>query len=125
MNLQTLPLPKLKKKAQDIFNNYIRLRDEGKGCISCGNPIEHAGHYYSAGHHPALCFNEVNTNGQCIRCNRYLSGNLINYRIGLVKKYGEQKVLLLEWASKKPHKRWRRVELIAIIDYYEKEILKL
>jgi hypothetical protein len=125
MNLQTLPLPKLKKKAQAVFNTYIRLRDDSKGCISCGKPIKHAGHYFSAGHHSALCFNEVNTNGQCVRCNRYLSGNLINYRVGLVKRYGEKKVLLLEWAAKKPHKRWKRIELIAIIQYYEEETKKL
>jgi hypothetical protein len=121
MKLQTLPLPKLLKKAQDTFNAFIRLRDCNKGCISCTGPVEHAGHYYSQGHHSALRFNEVNVNGQCCRCNRWLSGNLINYRIGLVKRYGEQKVLLLEFAAKRPHKRWTRIELIAIIDHYKKE----
>lgn len=125
MKWQTLPLPKLKKKAQAIFNTYIRLRDDKQGCISCGKSINHAGHYYSEGHHPALQFNEVNVNGQCVRCNRHLHGNLINYRIGLVKRYGEQKVLLLEFAANRPAKRWKRVELMAIIQYYQEETKKL
>lgn len=122
---QTLTLPKLKKKAQATFNAYIRARDNDKGCISCSGQVQNAGHYYSEGHHPALQFNEVNVNGQCVRCNRYLHGNLINYRIGLVKRYGEQKVLLLEWTAKKPAKRWKRIELIAIIQYYQEETKKL
>ena len=40
-------LPKLKKKAQDTFNKWIRNRDAGLGCISCGADIDHAGHYFS------------------------------------------------------------------------------
>ena len=35
-------LPKLKKKAQETFNKWVRNRDAGKGCISCGGPIDHA-----------------------------------------------------------------------------------
>ena len=125
MRTKTLTLPKLLKKAQDTFNAFIRLRDCNKGCISCGKPVEHAGHYFSQGHHPALQFNEVNVNGQCVRCNKHLHGNLINYRIGLVKRYGEQKVQLLEFAAKKSHKRWGRVELIAIIEHYQNEAKKI
>lgn len=125
MKPKTLTLPRLLKKAQDTFNAFIRLRDCGKGCISCYKPVEHAGHYYSEGHHPALRFNEVNVNGQCCRCNKHLHGNLINYRIGLVKRYGEQKVQLLEFSAKKPHKCWSRVELIAIVEHYQNEAKKI
>lgn len=119
-----ISLKQLRKKAQDTFNAYIRFRDNDKGCISCGGTIEHAGHYFSQGHHPALCFNEVNTNGQCCRCNRFLSGNLIKYRSGLVKRYGEPKVLHLEAVARRSGKKWTRVELLAIIDHYQKEINK-
>jgi hypothetical protein len=114
------PLPKLKKKAQDTFNKWIRKRDKDKGCISCGASIDHAGHYFSSGHYSNLTFNEVNVNGQCLRCNNFLHGNLINYRKGLIQKYGEDKIKLLEMTSDlhKAHK-WSRTELEIIIQTYK------
>jgi hypothetical protein len=120
-----LALPKLLKKAQDTFNAYIRLRDCNKGCISCEGPVEQAGHYFSAGHHSLLRFNEVNTNGQCVRCNCYLHGNLIHYRAGLVKRYGEAKVLHLESAARRTVKKWSRAEIEAIIQHYRDEAIKI
>lgn len=115
------PLPKLLSKAQTVFNAWIRERDKDKGCISCGAPVEHAGHYYSAGHHSGLRFSEKNVNGQCLRCNNFLHGNLINYRKGLVKRYGTDYVHLLENIAdiRKAHK-WSRVELEAILQEYAK-----
>jgi len=115
------PLPKLLKKAQEAFNAFIRERDKDKGCISCDGPVQEAGHYFSQGHHSALRYNEVNTNGQCTRCNKWLHGNLINYRSGLIARYGEAKVLLLESSSKNKVKKWSRVELEAIIKLYKEE----
>ena len=89
-------IPKLTARAQEVFNRYIRNRDKDKGCISCPTgQVEHAGHYRSAGHYGGLRFNEMNVNGQCCHCNTFLHGNLINYRNGLVRRYGEQRVLLL------------------------------
>jgi hypothetical protein len=119
-----ISLPKLLAKAQIIFNRFIRLRDKDKGCISCGAEVTEAGHYYSQGHHSALRFNEINTNGQCTRCNCFLSGNLINYRKGLIQRYGEQKVLLLENGLRQTHK-WSRVELEILITEYKQKIKEL
>jgi hypothetical protein len=116
--IKTIPIPKLIAKAQKVFNAWIRERDKDFGCISCGAQVNHAGHYLSAGHHGHLRFNEVNVNGQCLRCNNFLHGNLINYRQGLVKKYGEEKVLMLE-AKARQTKKWSRVELEAIINEYK------
>jgi len=114
------PLPKLLKRAQDVFNRFIRERDKDKGCISCGAPVEQAGHYFSQGHHSALRYNEINTNGQCVRCNMYLSGNLIKYRQGLVKRYGAEKVERLELhADLKKAFKWSRIELEQIINKYK------
>ena len=112
------PLPKLLEKTQRIFNAYIRERD--KQCISCGGPVEQAGHYHSQGHHSALRFNPINTNGQCRRCNMFLHGNLIKYRQGLVEKHGEDIVLRLEEeANKNRLKKWSRAELEEIIKKYK------
>lgn len=112
-------LPALLKKAQIVFNRWIRNRDKDKGCISCPAQVSEAGHYYSQGHHSALRFNEVNTNGQCTRCNRFLHGNLIAYRKGIIKRHGQQKLDLLDSAARNRVKKWSRVELEEIIKLYD------
>lgn len=118
---KVVPLPKMLAKAQTVFNKWIRERDKEKGCISCNGPVEQAGHYFSQGHHSALRYNEMNTAGQCIRCNMYLSGNLIKYRQGLVKRYGEKEVLRLEQMAEIHRKwKWERFDLENIIIKYSK-----
>lgn len=114
-----VPLPKLKKKAQDIFNKWIRTRDQDERCISCNGPVEQAGHYFSSGHYSALTFDEMNVNGQDIRCNMFLNGNLIHYRQGLVKKYGEKAVKELEKKAEVRTYKWSRTELEEIIIKYK------
>lgn len=121
-----IPLPKLLKKAQTVFNAHIRERDKDLGCISCGGEVQQAGHYFSQGNHSALRFGlphsfaYMNTNGQCIKCNMYLHGNLIRYRQGLVSKYGEDEVLRLEEeADNNRTKKWSRDELEIIIETYK------
>ena len=86
------------REAQIVFNGYIRKRDEGKPCISCGSHTgkQNAGHYRSVGSAPELRFNELNCHLQCEKCNSYLSGNLINYRIELIKRIGLEQVDYLE-----------------------------
>lgn len=113
------------KIATRYFNAYIRKRDGDKPCISCGKYTTlQAGHFFSGGHHAALKFSEVNVNGQCVRCNMYLSGNLLGYQQGLVKKYGIIAVKELENLAayhKRKGYKWDRFFLIEIItDYKEK-----
>lgn len=111
-------VPQLLKKCQTVFNKFIRNRDAGQPCISCGSGTpNHAGHYLSQGHHSSLRFDENNTNLQCVRCNVFLHGNLINYRIGLIKKIGEEEVMKLEIMPKKAFK-WDRFTLIEKILFY-------
>lgn len=116
---KTTTLPKLLAKTQIVFNKFIRERDRDKGCISCGAEVTEAGHYYSQGHHSALRFNEINTNGQCTRCNRFLHGNLINYRFGLGRRYKKSKIDLLDAVgTRNPVKKWTRFELEELIKLY-------
>ena len=85
------------KDAQTAFNRWIRARDHGKPCISCGRfhgGQNHAGHYQSIGAHPELRFDENNCHLQCQPCNTQLSGNLIEYRKGLIDRRG---VEIVEW----------------------------
>lgn len=85
---------------QKVFNTYIRTRDKNSHCISCETPLSNrkfdAGHYRSVGSNPQLRFNEENVWGQCVPCNRDKHGNLIEYRKGLIKKIGVEKVEYLE-----------------------------
>ena len=114
-------IPNLIAKAQNVFNAWIRERDKHLRCISCNRgAVEQAGHYLSAGHHSALRFSEHNVNGQCIRCNMHLHGNLINYRMGLVRKYGANVVEMLEGHSlRRSVHKWDRTELELIISKYK------
>lgn len=87
------------KDAQAAFNAFIRARDSGEPCISCGRHHQgqyHAGHYRTVGANPELRFNELNVHKQCAPCNDHLHGNLINYRIELIKRIGQDKVDWLE-----------------------------
>lgn len=85
------------REAQTACNRYIRARDAGNPCISCGGNTGakmNAGHYRSVGSCPELRFNEFQIYFQCEKCNSYLSGNQIEYRKALRLKIGDE---LLEW----------------------------
>lgn len=87
------------KEAQAAFNAFIRARDADQPCISCNRHHEgqwHAGHYLSTGARPELRFDEANVHKQCQPCNTHLSGNLILYRVWLIKKIGYAEVSRLE-----------------------------
>ena len=89
------------KELQVIFNRFIRLRDAGLPCISCGHPDDgsrqrHASHYKSVGGNPALRFDPNNCFASCSICNNYLSGNLVPYRVALIAKVGQSEVDRLE-----------------------------
>jgi hypothetical protein len=94
--------PQLTKKAQTAFNNFIRARDSGKPCISCGTPLSNepntydAGHYRSVGSAPHMRFVEDNCHGQCKHCNNYLAGNHVEYRHRLIERIGLQSVESIE-----------------------------
>lgn len=87
------------REAQAAFNAWIRARDANQPCISCGRHHQgqyHAGHYRSVGAMPALRFCEDNVHKQCAPCNNHKSGNVVEYRIGLVKRIGLARVEWLE-----------------------------
>ena len=67
---------------------------------------------------PSLRFNEDNVHKQCQPCNTHLHGNLLSYRIELIKKIGQDKVDLLESAPE--YKKWSITELEEICIKYRK-----
>lgn len=119
------------KEAQVAVNRYVRLRDAGRGCISCGCDLSDqstgggcdAGHFRSRGAAPHLRFEVNNIHAQCKRCNRYLAGNATEYRSGLVDRYGAEFVAALE-ADQEPRKH-DIDELRQIRDHYRQEARKL
>lgn len=89
------------KKAQAAVNEYVRLRDADKPCISCGRPASwqgqwHCSHYRSVGSSPHLRFNLWNMHKACSICNNHLSGNVAQYKVWLILKIGPEKVEWLE-----------------------------
>lgn len=94
------------REAQAAVNEYVRLRDAHLPCISCDStPNDNdlmtgsrwdAGHYRSVGACPELRFEPLNIHRQCVKCNRNLSGNAVEYRIRLVLRIGAEKVAWLE-----------------------------
>lgn len=117
--------PDLKAKLDKEFSLYIRLRDAMPNsyfrCISCGQikPFEQAdcGHYINR-QHMSTRFDEMNCNAQCRKCNRFMEGNIQGYRQGLIAKYGEQRVLLLE-AKKNQTRKYSDFEYKELIKYYK------
>jgi rubredoxin len=94
------------REAQTAVNEFVRLRDAHLPCISCDSmPSDHdlitgsrwdAGHYRSVGACPELRFEPLNIHRQCVKCNRNLSGNAVEYRIRLVIRIGADQVAWLE-----------------------------
>ncbi|MGY2162163.1 recombination protein NinG [Pseudomonas tolaasii] len=87
------------KEAQAAFNAWIRERDIGLPCVSCGrhhNGQWHAGHYRTVGGNPELRFEPLNVWRQCAPCNNHKSGDIVNYRLELVRRIGADKVDWLE-----------------------------
>lgn len=117
---------KLIEKLDAEFSLYIRHRDSKNGvftCISCGLPKFYSqadcGHYINR-QHLSTRFDEVNCNAQCRKCNRFGEGNNQGYRIGLINKYGEQAVNLLD-VKKSTTKKFSSFDLEILIKHYKEK----
>lgn len=119
--------------AQVAFNAFIRYRDRNEVCISCDTVLStldgtpgggyDCGHFRSRGSAPHLRFDERNAFGQCKRCNRYLAGNIANYRIGLAVRIGVPELIALE--AEQGGGKWTIPELVAIRDKYRAKLKAL
>jgi len=93
------------REAQSAFNKFIMIRDKKYGvCISCNSELVYGGrggnvdasHFRSRSAASQLRFNQYNCHASCVRCNRWMEGNLTPYRKQLIKRIGKQRVLDLE-----------------------------
>ncbi len=90
-------------EAQTAFNAYVRHRDRDLPCISCDSSADKVNGYWDAGHYRSrgaakhLSFHQHNCHKQCHKCNRYLSGNVVEYRHRLIERIGLITVEALEY----------------------------
>lgn len=118
---------KLIEKLDKVFSLFIRIRDTKNGvfsCISCGKNKPYsqadAGHFINR-QHLSVRFDEVNVNAQCRKCNRFQEGNNQGYRLGLISKYGNQAVNLLD-VKKSMTLKFSSFELELLIKHYEGKV---
>ncbi|WP_392889703.1 recombination protein NinG [Pseudomonas migulae] len=121
------------REAQAAVNEYVRLRDSHLPCISCDSTPNDsdlmtgsrwdAGHYRSVGACPELRFEPLNIHRQCVKCNRNLSGNAVEYRIRLVLRIGTEKVAWIEGPH--PARKYTVEEIKAIKAEYRAKTREL
>ena len=110
----------LVKKLDKIFSEFIRLRDDGRGCVTCGDvkpwrEMQNC-HFYSRGRQNTR-WDETNCHSGCYRCNVLLKGNYISYTMYMIDTYGREHVENLEKLSKSTEKI-TTVRLKEMIEYY-------
>lgn len=95
-------IAELKKDLVRELHKFIKLRDSINGwgnCISCDTPTPakggNAGHFLPSTY-TALKFDANNIHLQCVACNVWRRGNIVEYRPRLIKKIGKEAVEDLE-----------------------------
>jgi hypothetical protein len=74
--------------------------------------------------HNSTRYDEVNCNAQCRKCNRFDEGNIYNYRKGLIKKYSEQAVELIE-IKKHNHCKLGQFEINVLAEEYRRKLKEI
>ena len=117
---------------RNVVHKYIKLRDKGQDCISCGSKWHsdfQAGHFYKAELFSQLKFFDLNIHGQCPKCNIFLEGNLNEYSLRLRKKLGKHKYLMLvkmaESCKKDTKFKWDKFKLKEQREVYKEKIKML
>jgi ssDNA-binding Zn-finger/Zn-ribbon topoisomerase 1 len=130
---KSISIPKLKKKALDLYSQVIKLRAASEGkliCYTCNKPLVlkssdcQLGHFLSRGAYPGLTFHSDNSRVQCYRCNVHLHGNVIEFRERLINEIGYNKVTALE-LSRHTQVKWSRSDFHEMIDRFSAEIKDL
>lgn len=110
----------LKQQTERLFNKYVRIRDEGKPCISSNIPYKSdfdAGHCFSVKSYEGLRYDFDNVHGQSIGDNRFKDGNEKEYLLNLPSRIGKERTdKLVERAMeyKKNGHKFSRPELMDI-----------
>jgi len=132
------------KATQKIFNAYVRLRDKGQPCISCGRSDKEVkktdgwktggawdcGHFKTVGGFPELRFNSFNAHKQCKSCNagsnKYAHKTesvAAEYRVRLIDKLGLERVEWLEGHHEQTN--YTKADLVRLANIYKRKIKRL
>lgn len=126
VKVKKVSLSKLMKKADAIFSQFIRLRDNGK-CYTCGLQKSYKemqnGHFVPR-QYKSLRYDEVNCHCQCYACNMLYNGQPSAYAKRLEEDYGVGTVARLE-SKRKDICLWREQEYTALIDKYTAKVLEM
>ena len=122
-----LTIPRLRDKVWAVFSLFIRSKGSVDGfnrCVTCGVTLPitelHAGHFIH-GKNKATYLEEDNVHPQCVKCNLYLSGNLLEYYPFMENEYGTIRIEELKIAHKKEH-IWKRQDLEDKYVYYKEKV---
>ncbi len=119
-----------KKKLDYEFSQWIRLKDAVNGiviCVTCKAKAHYKkmqnGHYI-ARNHLNTRYDEQNCHVQCVGCNMFKNGNMDEYALFLVEKYGDG---ILEELNRRKHiiKKISLLEYIELIETYKEKIKNL
>lgn len=96
-------LPQLKKELDVVFSRFIRLRDSRPDdfgyCYTCGKRIHykegHCGHFVPRNILTTRWL-ESNCKLQCVGCNLYGNGKILDFEENLVKELGQEEVDILK-----------------------------
>ena len=119
------------ESVKETCHKYIRLRDQGRPCISCGTPWKSdfdAGHYYKAELFSWIKFHPDNIHGQCVQCNRRQEGNLNMYEMRLPERIGNERFARLQLKAREGRKevfKWEREKLKEIRNFYKEKYKNL
>jgi hypothetical protein len=99
-----VPFSKLEERCREIVQAIARLRDRDRGCISCEKPANwqgqwHGSHYRTHAACSSLQFHLWNINRACWICNKLYSGRVDQQKVGIVERYGQER---LDWLNAQP-----------------------
>ena len=126
-------MKKLRSDCWTAMSLFTRLKwADTKGfstCVSCGKRLHYknlnAGHFIhgTPSHGYKYDYNEFNVNPQCVRCNKWLHGNLVNYTTFLILKYGQELVGQLQLEGRRKIKLTEE-DLLKLLPELEAKVVK-
>jgi hypothetical protein len=101
---------------QPIINEIARLIDYGQPCIATGlySGKMNGGHYHSVGSNRTLALNLHNIHIQGYHSNSWKGGDNMNYRLGLIRVYGQEYADMVESLKSTPALHLSKTDLIMI-----------
>lgn len=108
------PLGKLKRRAQDAANRYVKLRDHGLPCFDCGKPMSpdryggavDAGHVRGIGQCPSLRFDLRNIMAERKECNAAGGATDDAKKAGALARLGPERYAAID--GPQPARKWTR-----------------